>query len=138
MVYHRLKSSLKLLKYSKDTEERFVTPSPLLPFQQASSCNSLTHLCRMDLCTLISRNSSFPNFGVLMVFYIFFSNFNKTFCKLTVKILIRHRIMHCLIWVVTVCQCPPSKNTLGLYGLRENCEKALMKVKFCEKGHNSK
>ena len=41
-----------------------------------------------------------------MVFFIYFQIFNRTFCKQTVEILIRHRIMRCLIWDCSVCLCP--------------------------------
>ena len=55
----------------------------------------------MDLPTVISRISPFP---ILGVFFIFSPNFNRTVCKQTVKILIRHCFMpsvfdlgmHCL------------------------------------------
>ena len=39
-----------------------------------------------------------------------------TFCKQTVKTLIRRHVLWRLIWVCTVCQCP-TKRMLGLYGL---------------------
>ena len=35
---------------------------------------------------------------------------NRTFCKQTVMILIRHRIMRCLIWISTVCLCAIKKD----------------------------
>ena len=44
----------------------------------------------------------------------FYSNFNRTFCKETVEILIRRRILQHLIWVCTACLCPTNR-TLGLY-----------------------
>ena len=47
---------------------------------------------------------------------MFVSNLNKLFCIQMVKILIRHRIMRCLIWICSVCLCP-IKRLLGLYGL---------------------
>ena len=72
---------------------------------------------RMDLPTLISRKSPFKIIGVLGGVFHFFPNFNRTFCKQTVKILIRHRIMQCLIWVCTVCLCL-LKRTLGLYRVK--------------------
>ena len=73
----------------------------------------------MEFPTTINRSSPFPNKGVLGVFLcVFFSlNFNRGFCKQTVKFLI---IMRCLIWICTVCLCP-TKRTLGLYGITCYC-----------------
>ena len=76
-------------------------------------CRVLT-LSQIDLPTFISGTSSFPISGLLGGI-CHFSPFNRIFCKQTVKILIRHRIMRCLIWVCTVCLCPIKRN-LGLYG----------------------
>ena len=53
----------------------------------------------MDLPSLISRTSPFPILGgstSWVFFFHFFPNFNRTFCKHTVKILIRHWTMQCL------------------------------------------
>ena len=47
---------------------------------------------------------------------MFSPNFNRTFCKQTLKIQIRPRSMLCLVWVSTVCLCF-IKRTLGLNGL---------------------
>ena len=75
--------------------------------------NLLTHLSLMDLPTLISKTSPFPILGALGgIFHLL--PFNRTFCKQTVKIVIRHRIF----WVCTVCPCP-IKRPLGLYGLNK-------------------
>ena len=46
----------------------------------------------------------------------FYSNFHRSFCKQTVKNLVRRRFVQHLIWVCTVCLCP-TKRKLGLYGL---------------------
>ena len=56
----------------------------------------------MDLPSLISGTSPYPILGVSGGIFHFFPNYNRTFFKQTVKILIRHRIMRCLIWVCTV------------------------------------
>ena len=77
----------------------------------------LTHFSLMDLPTLTSRMSPFPIKGMLGGTFHFFPNFNKPFCKQTVKILIRHCIIRCLIWICTVCLCP-IKRMPGLYGLK--------------------
>ena len=53
----------------------------------------------------------------------FFLNINNTFCKQTVKILIKHIIMRYLIWVCSLCQCHINR-TLGLYVL--NCHFGLI------------
>ena len=74
-----------------------------------STCG-LTHLSRMDFPTLIRRARPFSILRVLSG--ILFSNFNRTYCKPTVTILIRRR----LVWICTVCICP-IKRILGLYGL---------------------
>ena len=55
--------------------------------------------------------------GMFGSIFHFHSNFNRTFCKQTVRTLIK-RIVRRLIWYCTVCLCP-TKKTLGLYGL--NC-----------------
>ena len=47
----------------------------------------------------------FSFYVVLDGMFHFCSNFNRTFCKQTVSILIRHRVLHCLIWVCTVFLC---------------------------------
>ena len=49
----------------------------------------------------------------------FHSNFNKTFCKQTVKTLIRRRVLRRVVRVCTICL-RPTKWTLGLYGLTWN------------------
>ena len=77
---------------------------------------TLTHLSRYDLPTLISRMNPFPILGVLSGFYHCFPILIGTFYKQTVKILIRHRIMRCLIWTCTVCL-RPIKRTPCLYGI---------------------
>ena len=65
----------------------------------------LTHFSLMDLPTLTSRMSPFPIKGMLGGTFHFFPNFDKPFCKQIVKILIRHCIIRCLIWICTVCLC---------------------------------
>ena len=60
----------------------------------------------MNLPTLISWMCPFPILGVLDGIFHFCPNSYSTSCKQTVKILIRHRIMWCLIWTCTVCLCP--------------------------------
>ena len=76
----------------------------------------------MEFPTLIDWASPFP-FPLLsigpvhfhwVVFFHFYSNFNRTFCKQTVETLIRCSILRYLIWVCIVCICP-SKRKLGLY-----------------------
>ena len=44
----------------------------------------------MEFPTLINWTSTFPFDALLGVNFYFYSNFNRTFCKQTVKILIRH------------------------------------------------
>ena len=46
----------------------------------------------------------------------FYSYFNRTVCKQTVENLIRRCVLRGLIWFCTVCRFP-IKRTLGLYGL---------------------
>ena len=70
----------------------------------------------MQFPTTMNWRSPFPILEVLGGILYFFSKFNIRFCKQTVKILIKHRILRCLIWTGTVCPCP-IKRTLGLYGL---------------------
>ena len=52
-----------------------------------------------------------------MVFFIFYSNFKRHFCKQTVENLIMRRILRRLIWFCTACRCP-TEQMLGLYGLK--------------------
>ena len=49
----------------------------------------------------------------------YFSNFDRTFNEQTVETLIRHRALLHLIWVQTVCLCPPpqKKDVICAYGL---------------------
>ena len=65
-----------------------------------------------------------------MAFFIFFLNFNRTFCKQTVETLVRYRVLLGMIWVFTVYLCP-TKRMVGLCGLismyeniSEKCRKA--------------
>ena len=59
---------------------------------------------------------SISNFRCVGGIFLFYSNFDRTFYKQTVEILIKRRVSRRLIWVCTVCLCP-SKRTLGLYVL---------------------
>ena len=87
-----------------------------------SSCRTsaiLKYLCSLGLfcghllvlkilkCLIDDSHALFPNFQWYLIEH----------CKQTVKILIRHGIMGCLIWVCTV-GLSPIKRTLDLYGLR--------------------
>ena len=54
-------------------------------------------LSLIHLPTIISRKNLFLILGVLGGFFHFSPNFDRTFCKQTVTILIRHLIMQCLI-----------------------------------------
>ena len=58
----------------------------------------LTHLCRMELPTVMKWTSPFPILGLLGGIFHFYSNFKRNFCKQTVKNLIRrrHLVLHCL------------------------------------------
>ena len=73
---------------------------------KASIAYTLDNLSRMDLPTFISRMSPLPILGVLDGICNFPTHFKWTFCKQTKKILIRHRVMRCLIGIFTVCLCP--------------------------------
>ena len=77
----------------------------------------LTHLCRMELTTIINWNSPFLFKGMLGGIFHFYSSFNRKLCKQTVETLIRGRILWRLIWVCTICLCP-TKRTPGIYGLK--------------------
>ena len=84
-------------------------------YPQCTQVNKeLTHIRRMDLSTLISKKNPFPIVGVLGGTFHFCSNFDETFCKRAVKILIRHIILWCFIRICTVCLCP-LKRALGVY-----------------------
>ena len=74
---------------------------------------------RLDFPIPINWTSSFPILGLLGSIFHFFANFNRTFSKQTVKTLISHRVLGCLIWVHTVCPCP-AKTMQGLDGLIES------------------
>ena len=70
----------------------------------------LTHFCLLGSSTLISWASPFPFKGLLGgIFFPFYSNFNRTFCKQIVESLIRRRILRRLVWFCTVCRCPIKK-----------------------------
>ena len=79
-------------------------------------CNILTNLSQMDLPTLICRTSPFPILWVLGGTFHCFPNCNRMFFEQTVKNLIRHHIMLCLIWICTLCL-HTIKRKLCLHGL---------------------
>ena len=74
----------------------------------------------MDLHTLISTTRPFSNFRGVGCYIS--PHFLRIFYKQTVKIIIRHRIMQCLISICTVCLCP-IKRTLCLDGLIKGRER---------------
>ena len=47
------------------------------------------------------------------LYFSFYQLSSRTFCKQTVKTLIRSRVLRRLIWVCTLCLCP-TKKALGL------------------------
>ena len=51
-------------------------------------------------------------------YFHFYSNSDRTFCKQTVKTLVRRCVQQRLIWVCPVFICP-TKRTLHLYGLMD-------------------
>ena len=57
------------------------------------------------------------------------SIFNRTFCKQTVVILIRCRVLLHLIWVCTDCVCP-TKRKLGVYGLNARNNKVNVEIQL--------
>ena len=75
----------------------------------------LSQLSQIDLPTSISGTSPFPILGVFAGIFHFYLNFDRTFCKQTVKTLIRQGVLdlHCLpmslnmdarlIWVKLFC-----------------------------------
>ena len=65
----------------------------------------LTHLCIMELPTLIGRTSLFPIFeGYWVAFFILFQILIElAVSHQTVKSLFKHRVLWRLIWVCTVC-----------------------------------
>ena len=85
-------------------------------------CRILTHLSLIEFPTLINWTSPILFLGLLVDILHFYSNFDRTFCKLTMENLIRCRMLRHLIWLCTVCQCP-TKRTLGLYGLSSHIRK---------------
>ena len=73
---------------------------------------SLTHLSLMEFHTVINWNSLFLSLGMLVVFFKFNSNFNRTFCMQTVETLIRCLVLRRLICVNINCLHPTKKNTM--------------------------
>ena len=71
-------------------------------------------------------------------YFSFYSNFNRTFCKQTVEILIRPHVLWRLVWVYIVCL-RPTKRTLGFYGSKESfadsSESTLVKLLPCWTSH---
>ena len=53
--------------------------------------------------------------GCRIVVFLFYSNFNRTFCTQTVETQIRRRVLRRLIWVCAFCIFP-TKRTLGFWG----------------------
>ena len=68
----------------------------------------------MDLPTLISKTRP-STLGVLGFFLQILIEHSAL--KQIVKILIRHRIMRCLIWVCTVCLYPIKRTLVAVSGL---------------------
>ena len=63
-------------------------------------------LSHIKLPTLISMTGPIAILGLLGGIFMFFHILIKILCEQTVKMLIRYRIMMCLIWFFVVCQCP--------------------------------
>ena len=63
------------------------------------------------------RDKLISNLSCIGCYFSFFKNSNRTFCKQTAKILIRHSIMRCLIWFCNVCLCPIKKDACRYYDL---------------------
>ena len=73
-------------------------------------------------------------FPTLFIFS-YFPNFNRTLCKQIVEILIRRRIMRCLIWVYTVSR--PVKRRLGfvstkIYDKRDDFDFEIVNFPFLD------
>ena len=75
----------------------------------------LSHLCRIELPTVINWASSFPFEGLLGGSFHFHSTFDRLFCKQAVESLIRRCVLWRLALVFTVCPCP-TKGRLAYMG----------------------
>ena len=64
--------------------------------------------------SLLSIGSAHFHFGLYGCILIFYSKFDKRFCKLRIKTLIRRHLVLCLTWVCTVYLCP-TKNCRRLW-----------------------
>ena len=70
----------------------------------------LTHLSRMRFPIITSWTCPFQFKGLWGVIFHFYSDFNRTLCKQTVKTLIRRRVLWRLILDCTVCRCPTKRS----------------------------
>ena len=53
---------------------------------------------------------------MFFLFFFYYLNLNRTFCKQTVETLIRRRVLRRLVWVCTICL-RPTERTLNIYRL---------------------
>ena len=74
--------------------------SSVLP--DAIKKKKLTHLGQMEFPTLINWTSLFQGLWVVGWYFLFYSNFNRTFSKQTVELQIRCGVLRRQSWVCTV------------------------------------
>ena len=65
----------------------------------------------MNFPIFIGKTGLFQILGVLGGIFHFYSNFNRTFYKQTVRTLIRRRVLRRLVWVCTFYLYPPKKDS---------------------------
>ena len=119
-------SAMRLKLQSNALPTELLCPTPVLVMTFSHHYGQTHQICFIGFFPFkLNRISHFyrlehyiSNFRGVGWYFSFFPNFNKRFCKQTVKFLIRHRIMRCLIWICPVSLCP-QKRTLRLYNL--NC-----------------
>ena len=88
------------------------------PHHEKTLLCQLTHLRQVEFPCVINWTSPFQFKGLMSDIFLFYSHFNRTFCKQIVETMIGCHVLWHLIWVCTVCLCP-TKRMLGLYGLNK-------------------
>ena len=82
----------------------------------------LSHKAEWNFPLILTGPVHFPFKPCWVVFFHFYSNFKRNFCKQTVENLIRRRVLRRLMWFCTVCR-SATERTLGFYGLTNSLEK---------------
>ena len=101
-----IRESLERTMTVKLLTEQHLEHSKLNPFKP----NGVSHCYQLEQYIFVSIDVGW--------YFLFYSNFNRTFCKQTVETLIRRRVLWRLVLICIVCL-HPTKRALGFYGSKE-------------------